>query len=92
LVRTIDPKLGGRDAYGAEVRVFAGGKHWLRLVNPASSFLTSNDPRSHFGLGAIERVERIEVRWPDGVMESFPGCEVDQQILLSKGAGAPGDK
>src|SRR5207244_5374769 len=34
LVRTVDPKLGGRDAYGAEVRVRAGGRTWLRLINP----------------------------------------------------------
>jgi hypothetical protein len=92
LVRTIDPKLGGRDTYGAEVRVFAGGRHWLRLVNPASSFLTSNDPRSHFGLGTNARVEHIEVRWPDGVTETFPGCDSDQLITLSKGAGSPDDR
>jgi hypothetical protein len=89
LVRAVDPKLGGRDAYGAEVRVRAGERRWLRLINPGSSFLCSNDVRAHFGLGSAERVEQIEVRWPDGTAEVFPGCDVDRQIVLSKGAGAP---
>jgi hypothetical protein len=87
LVRAVDPKLGGRDAYGAEVRVHAGSRRWLRLINPAGSYLCSNDVRAHFGLGSADRVDHIEVRWPDGTAEEFPGCRVDQRIVLSKGAG-----
>jgi hypothetical protein len=86
LVRAIDRKLGDRDAYGAEVRVRAGKRSWLRLINPASSFLCSNDPRAHFGLGPAERVDSIEVRWPDGTRETFPGGAADRQITLRKGA------
>jgi hypothetical protein len=89
LVRAVEPRLGGRDAYGAEVRVRAGNQTWLRLVNPASSYLCSNDVRAHFGLGTVERVEQIEVLWPDGTAEVFPACNADQQIVLAKGAGQP---
>ena len=87
LIRAVDPQLGGRDAYGAEVRVRAMGRHWLRVINPASSYLCSNDVRAHFGLGAAEHVEAIDIRWPDGTAESFPGCRADQKIVLSKGKG-----
>jgi hypothetical protein len=87
LVRAVDPRRGGRDAYGAEVRVQAGDKQWFRLINPCSSFLCSNDPRAHFGLGAVDRVEAIEVRWPeDGTIETFAGCNADRLVVLSKGA------
>jgi hypothetical protein len=89
LVRTIDPKLGGRDAYGAEVRVRAGRRQWLRLVNPAGSYLCSSDVRAHFGLGSAGRVDAIEVRWPDGAVETFLGCKADRQVVLAKGAGRP---
>jgi hypothetical protein len=88
-VRAIDPKLGGRDAYGAEVRIYAGNRHWLRLINPASSYLSSNDVRAHFGLGSADRVDRIEVRWPDGTIEDFPGRSADQPAVLEKGTGTP---
>jgi hypothetical protein len=89
LVRAVDPELGGRDAYGAEVRVRAGDQKWLRLLNPASSFLCSNDARLHFGLGSVQRVDEIEVRWPDGSAEVFPGCPADRKVVLSRGKGKP---
>jgi enediyne biosynthesis protein E4 len=85
-VRAIDPRLK-RDAYGAEVRVRAGEKQWLRIINPADSFQCSSDPRAHFGLGPISRIDAIHVVWPDGLAEVFPGGEADQQRLLRRGEG-----
>jgi hypothetical protein len=91
LIRTVDPRLGGRDAYGAEIRARARGRTWLRLVNPGSSYLCSNDVWAHIGLGSVERVEQIEVRWPDGTTEIFPGCAADQRLVLARGKGTPGN-
>lgn len=85
IVRAIDPALGGRDAYGAEVTVIAGQQHWKRLVQPGYSYLSSNDPRVHFGLGAVERIDSILVVWPDGKLEKFPGRQADQSIELRRG-------
>jgi hypothetical protein len=86
-VRVIDPAVGGRDAYGAEVTMTAGGRRRTEWVNPSQSYLCSNDPRVHFGLGANDRVESIGVVWPDGTEEQFPGVAADQFITLRKGAG-----
>jgi enediyne biosynthesis protein E4 len=86
-VRAVDPKLGGRDAYGAEITVRAGDRHWLRLLNPGYSYLCSNDPRAHFGLGQAERFDAIDVVWPDGSDEQFAGSATDQTIVLRKGDG-----
>ena len=84
-VRAIDPELGGRDAYGAEVVVHAaGGRRWHRCINPGYSYLSSNDPRAHFGLGPIRQVERIEITWPDGSTQTFPGCAADEIIVIRK--------
>jgi hypothetical protein len=88
VVRAVDPALH-RDAYGAEVAVYAGGRRWLRSVNPGYSYLCSNDARVHFGLGPAERVDAIELIWPDGTAESFPGQPVDQVVALRKGEGKP---
>jgi hypothetical protein len=87
LVRVVDPALGERDAYGAEVVVEAGSRRWKRWANPASSYLCSNDPRVHFGLGPAERVDAIKVLWPDGKAELFPGRAADQRVVLRKGEG-----
>ncbi len=86
MVRALDPALK-RDAYGAEVTVRAGGRSWRRWLNPGSSYLCSNDPRAHFGLGPAERVEAVEVLWPDGSAEVFPGCPADRVLELRKGSG-----
>ncbi len=86
VIRAFDPALK-RDAYGAEITVGAGDRRWLRWVNPGSSYLCSNDPRAHFGLGSVDRVDRIEVTWPDGETELFDGGEVDRHIVLAKGNG-----
>jgi hypothetical protein len=88
MVRALDPALH-RDAYGAQVTVSAGGRRWLRLVNPGYSYLCSNDARAHFGLGRAERVDTIQVVWPDGKMEHFPGGSVDRLVVLRKGEGRP---
>jgi hypothetical protein len=86
-IRAIDPDLH-RDAYGAEITVFASNRRWLRWINPGTSYLCSNDPRAHFGLGAVEQVDRIEVLWPNQeTPETFDGGPVDRHIILSKGKG-----
>jgi hypothetical protein len=91
-LRVVDPKHGGRDAYGALVTVTAGTRKWMRQVQPASSFQACDDVRLHFGLGATERVDTIEVRWPDGSLaaERFSGESVDIERTLKRGAGTVG--
>jgi hypothetical protein len=85
-VRARDPALK-RDAYGAVVTIRAGGRRWIGLVNPGQSYLSSGDPRAHFGLGAIEKVEEIRVDWPDGSAEVFEGGAVDHVLVLEHGKG-----
>jgi enediyne biosynthesis protein E4 len=92
LVRAVDPSLGGRDAYGAEVSVEAGGRRRLGQVNPGQSYLSSGDPRAHFGLGPADRVDAVRVLWPDGTAEEFPGGPADRAVTLSRGAGRPAAK
>ncbi|HEV3146101.1 MAG TPA: CRTAC1 family protein [Gemmataceae bacterium] len=87
MIRAIVPEWK-RDAYGATVTVAADGKQWTRLIQPGSSYLCSNDPRAHFGLGNVEKVDSIRITWPDGVVEDFPGCAADQRLTLRKGEGA----
>jgi hypothetical protein len=86
MVRVLDPALH-RDAYGAEIHVCAGGRRWVRCMNPGYSFLCSNDPRAHFGLGQAAHVDEIQVLWPDGSEESFDGRDADQLAVLRKGEG-----
>ena len=88
LVRTWDAALR-RDAIGAEVTVVAGNRRWRRLNQPGQGYLASHDPRVHFGLGTVEQLDAIEVRWPDGTQERFTGSAVDRVLELRRGTGVP---
>jgi hypothetical protein len=57
------------------------------VLQPSTSYLVSNEPRLRFGLGDVSAVDAIEVRWPDGSKEEFPGGAVDRLLELSKGSG-----
>jgi hypothetical protein len=86
MVRALDPVLK-REAYGARLTVAAGSKRWVQQLNPGFSYLCSNDPRVHFGLGALAHVDSIEVKWPDGLEEVFAGVSADQCVTICKGRG-----
>ncbi len=77
----------GRPDVGAELRFRIGERHFRRDVNPHFSYLASNDPRVHVGLGPATEVATIEVRWVDGTRETFGPCSADQIVRLQQGTG-----
>jgi hypothetical protein len=79
----------GRDALGADVRLSVGGRRVRRTVRAAFSYLASNDPRVHVGLGRETRVTGVTVRWPDGKSEDFGDFEADRWLTLRRGVEEP---
>lgn len=61
---------GNRDAIGARLIASVGDRQILRTVDGGGSYLSSNAPWVHFGLGTADRVDRLEIRWPSGRIES----------------------
>ncbi len=60
-----DPRMGAVPI-GTQVRVALGDRRLRRDVASGDSYLSSHDPRLHFGLKEAEAVDEVEVRWPDG--------------------------
>ncbi len=83
IIRAVDPKLN-RDDTEAEITVVCRGKRVLRQASPGYSYLSSNDSRVHFGLGAATSVDAIEIRWHDGTTQKFPGMPADRIVTLQK--------
>jgi hypothetical protein len=76
-----------RDGIGARIVVEIAGRRQIREVGTGRSFLSQSDLRVHFGLGTAERVDRLEVRWPSGVVQEFTDVRADQWLVVSEEAG-----
>jgi hypothetical protein len=77
-----------RSAIGARVRLVAGGATRVQEVRGGGSYYAQNDLRVHFGLGRTAAIERVEVRWPNGLEEQWTGIGVDRIVTLTEGTGA----
>jgi enediyne biosynthesis protein E4 len=76
-----------RSAIGAKVTVRYGGKVQVQEVMSQSSYVSANDPRLHFGLGAADSVD-LEVRWPLGTIEVHKKVPADRLITLQEGSSS----
>ena len=79
----------GRRAIGATSRIKLGDRWLRRDVNPHYSYMTSNDPRVHFGLADTKEVSSIVVKWPNKEVEEFGQFDANQYHVLRAGRGRP---
>ena len=75
----------GRDAIGSTVTMNVGTRRVERIVHAGYSYLGSNDPRVHVGVGTEVSVEDVTVSWPNGMREDFGSFSVDQAVILRRG-------
>ena len=76
-----------RMAIGARVKVVAGGITQTDEVHGGGSYLSQNDTRLHFGLGSAKTIDRIEIRWPSGAVETLTALAADQFYSVLEGSG-----
>ncbi len=77
---------GEPDPIGTVVTVRSGGRTQSRDIASGDSFLSSHDPRAHFGLGDAETVDEVDVRWPDGTHSRRRGVPARQLLKLRYGS------
>jgi hypothetical protein len=73
-----------RDGIGARVTVRSGELTLVDEKMSASSYLSQNDPRLHFGLGSHRRVDEIVVKWPSGVIQKLTDVNVNQFLAVTE--------
>lgn len=76
-----------RAAVGARVTVTAGKLVSMKEVKAGSSYLSQNDLRLHFGLGAEKSMATVEVRWPNGDVETLQNLAADAVYTVVEGQG-----
>ena len=77
-----------KSAIGARVTVVTATSTQFNEVRGGGSYMSQNDFRVHFGLGAAERVDRVDVRWPNGREERWEHLPADRFHTLKEGSGA----
>ena len=71
-----------RDGIGAKITLNMGKRTLVDEVRSGSSYISQNDLRVHFGLGATDKIEAVQVRWPSGLVEHFDHLAVDAIHIL----------
>ena len=82
----LEATTSNRSAIGARVTAHYGTRLQVQDLMSQSSFLSVNDKRLHFGLGA-ETSANLEVRWPNGSKQAFPNVAANHLIVIREGAG-----
>jgi tetratricopeptide (TPR) repeat protein len=79
-----------RDGVGASVTIAAGNRRQVAWRFGGGSFQSAGDSRLHFGLGASERVESVEVRWPSSAVNRYRDLRAGRGYRLREGDATPG--
>ena len=82
-------RLNGKpgDAIGATAYLTSGSVRQRRDVMSGAVYCSQNDMTLHFGLGAATKIDKLEIKWPDGKVESFDVPAVDKVITITQGKG-----
>ncbi len=89
LVLRLEGNPSNRDAVGARVTVDAGGRRFFGWRIGGGSYQSASDSRLHFGLGAIDRIQSVEVTWPSGKVSRFNHLAADSGYLLGEDDDRP---
>lgn len=76
-----------REAIGAIVEIETAGKVYRQAVVKGISFLSDNGPWLYFGLGRVEKIDRLTVYWPSGIVEEYGNLPVNSVITVVEEGG-----
>jgi hypothetical protein len=76
-----------RDALGARIKVVAEDLTQTMEARSGGSYISQSDSRIHFGLGKKARIDLIEIRWPDGKLETIKDAPINQFVVIEEGKG-----
>jgi hypothetical protein len=84
LIVICEDEKGNIEPIGTEVRVTAGGRTQWRDIAAGDSYMSTHDPRPHFGLGDATMADEVEVKWPDGTRTVRRNVPARQRLHVRK--------
>jgi enediyne biosynthesis protein E4 len=91
MIKTVGSK-SNRDGIGARVRIVAGDLTQIDEVRSGGRYISQSDLRLHFGLEKRTKIDLIEVRWPDGVIDKIADVGVNKILTIKEGQGLVAQK
>ena len=73
-----------RDGIGARLEVSAGNRRWTAERVAGTGYLSQDEARVHFGLGAAMAVDKITIHWPDGREQIVEKPAIDRVITVEE--------
>jgi len=64
-------RKSNRQGIGARLILETESRRQVRDLKAGDSYLSSSDPRVHFGLGTAKSVKKLEIRWPSGAVQEL---------------------
>jgi hypothetical protein len=76
-----------RGGIGAKVKVATAGRSQTRVLLSQSGYFSCADARVHFGLGRSAKADRLEIAWPNGLVETWDDLKPNQTFAATEGSG-----
>jgi len=77
----------GRTLMGTEIRLEAGDLRLADVIVSGDSYKTQHALVVHFGLGEIDQVDRITIRWPGGAKQTLEAPPIDAYVEVEPASG-----
>jgi len=80
-------RKSNRSAVGARVTLTSAAGSQMEEIKAGSSYLSTSDPRLHFGLAGDSVIDKVEIRWPNGSIEILRNLGADNIYTIVEGHG-----
>ena len=81
----LEGRQSNRSAFGARLRLVAGGAVQVREVGSQGSYLSQNSLTEHFGLADAQKADTLEILWPSGSSQVLVDVAADQVLHVVEG-------
>lgn len=80
----LEGSSSNRDGIGSIVTIAVSGKEITKLVQSRTSFLAQSPKTLHFGLGKTDKVEKVTVKWPNGIVQTISPSKINTTIVIKE--------
>jgi hypothetical protein len=89
VILKLEGRRSNRSAIGTRVRVSAAGRTQVDEVRGGGSYLSQPDLRLHFGLAGASKIDRIDLHWPSGIVQTVAGLRPNRVVTIEEPANEP---